>query len=87
MIEFAANQMLVVSNMEDFFSSPMFQDILIRILSYCHQSFLVVVEVDLHYIVFILVKDVFDPGNFFGWIEGVALSEVIWSYMARLAVI
>ena len=87
MIEFAANQMLVVSNIEDFFSSTPFQDILNIIPSYCHQSCLVVVEVDLQDKAFIFVDNVFYPGNFLCWIEGVAFSEVIWSYMARLAVI
>ena len=51
----------------------------IVILSHCHQSLMVVVEVGLDDIVFTLVDDALDPGDAFVWVEGVTFIEVVAS--------
>ena len=88
MIEFAANQLLIIGNIEDFNSSTMFLDIIIVILAKFHQFVLVVVEVDLDDSVFILVDYDLNFGDLLIWVKFViAIGFIHCSCFAKLAIV
>ena len=76
MVKFAANQLLVVSNLKEYFSS--FSTILdeVIIISHCHQFFFIVVEVHLQDHAFNIVDYNFDFGDLLCWVEGVTAVEI-----------
>ena len=82
MIEFAANQLLIIGNIEDFNSSTIFLDKIIVNRAIFHQFVLVVVEVDLDKIIFIPVDEALNSGDLLCWVKGVT-----WSYLARPSMI
>ena len=98
MVKFTANQLLIISNFEDFHSSTMLKDITIA-LSHHYQSFFIIIEVDLADKWFIIGDDAFNTGDLFGWIKGVIVivSEFFHAskfyqlklaiYQARLAIV
>ena len=76
LMQLTSNQSLVITNLEDFYSSSTtIFDIIIRI-SHCYQSFTVVVEVNLEDLVFSFADDHFNFGNLFVWVKCVAVLEV-----------
>lgn len=71
-MEFASNQMLIISDLKDFFSSPKPIDLII-IQSYAYKYFFAVVEVYLNQLVFIISDDAFDFVDLFAWVKSVAV--------------
>ena len=89
MVQITANQLLILTNIEHFWSSAIFLDIII-IPSHFNQSFLVDVEVDTDDSMIIHADDDFIFCDLFGWVECVTLFEVscisLTSYTVRLTI-
>ena len=86
LIKFTSNQLLIFSNFKNFYSSSTeFIDKIIT-LSHCHQSLLVVVEVNLDDRRLILLDYGLNGGDLLGWVEDVTKSEFIISSLACLTI-
>jgi hypothetical protein len=86
MVKFASNQFFVISYLKCFHSSfAIFVEFIIT-KSHFSKRLCTTLEVDLDYDVFPLMNDAFDLGDFLCWVEDMALFEIIWSYLAKLAV-
>ena len=86
LVKFASNQLLILSNWEDFSSSTVILYIFIS-PSHLYLPLLVVVEVYLSDMVIRLVDDDFDIGNLFGLVKDVAVCEIIFSCLACFTII
>ena len=73
MVKFTANQLLIISNFEDFHSSTMLKYITI-VLSHRYQSFLIVIKVYLNDTGFQFMDYAFNSRDLLSWIEGVRLN-------------
>ena len=87
-MQFTSDQLLIFSYIEDFSSAfwtkRKYQPLM---LSRLYQYLLMVVEVQLHDIVFIIAEDDFYLGDLFVWVKRVTFSEVFCSNLEFLIII
>jgi hypothetical protein len=85
-IKFKANQLLIISDFEDFFSSCGYREVII-IHTISKQLFLVMVELDLNDPGFIFMDDHFYPSDLISWIQFSARCDLIYPHFARLPIV
>ena len=85
-MKFAANKLLVVSDVEYFNSPPIRLDIAIT-TSHFYQNFFMVVEVHLYDQIFILLDDALNFGDLLVWRKVMTFCEVLFASLDTSAII
>ena len=86
MVKLKTNQLLIISDFEDFFSSCGYREVII-IHTISKQLFLVMVELDLNDPGFIFMDDHFYPSDLISWFQFISVYNLIYPHFARLPIV
>ena len=81
-IKFEANQLLIISDFEDFYSSFVLREVMLILNTKSKQLFLVMVELDLNDPSFIYVDDHFYPSDLLNGIKFFVKCNLIYPHFA-----